>query len=101
MARLRNCRLCIGLGSEYLYEPDGLSATRNQKGKNKHWVWINPNQKEDVAVLKKRYKAYYDAGIRGILFEADSEKHYTEAKNAGLEAHRWNWTMNRGDCYNK
>lgn len=27
-----------------------------KKGKNKHWVWINPNQKEDVAVLKKDIK---------------------------------------------
>ena len=72
-------------------------STDVKKQKNKHWIWINPNQKDEVPVLKKRYKAYYDAGIRGILFEADSEKHYTEAKNAGLEAHRWNWTMNRGD----
>ena len=29
-----------------------------KNGKNKHWVWINPNQKEEVAVLTKRYKAY-------------------------------------------
>jgi len=72
-------------------------STDVKKQKNKHWIWINPDKKDDVSVLKKRYKAYYDAGIRGILFEADSEKHYTEAKNAGLEAHRWNWTMNRGD----
>ena len=80
--------------------PDFSNATNSsvaKSHKNKHWIWINPNRKDEVATLKKRYKAFYDAGIRGILFEADSEMHYTEAKNAGLEAHRWNWTMNRGD----
>ena len=46
-----------------------------KKQKNKHWIWINPDKKDEVTVLKKRYKAYYDAGIRGLLFEADSEKH--------------------------
>ena len=67
------------------------------KAKNKHWIWINPNPKEDPVAIKKQYKAFKEAGIGGILFEADSEKHFREAKKLGLEAHRWNWTMNRGD----
>jgi hypothetical protein len=63
----------------------------------KHWVWENPNEKEDEQSLKSRYKSFYDGGIRGMFFEADSEKHFRAAKAAGLEAHRWMWTMNRGE----
>ena len=67
-------------------------------GKGRHWVWINPDNKDEPAALEKRYREFAAAGIRGVLFEADSEKHFRAAKKAGLEAHRWNWTMNRGDA---
>lgn len=61
----------------------------------KHWVWTNPNPADQVEDLQLLYKKYYDAGIRGIFFEADSEKHFRAAKAQHLEAHRWMWTMNR------
>jgi uncharacterized lipoprotein YddW (UPF0748 family) len=32
-----------------------------------------------------------------MFYEADSEPHFRAAKKAGLEAHRWMWTMNRGE----
>ncbi len=67
------------------------------KAKKQHWIWINPHPKDDLAEIKKQYNRFKEAGIGGILFEADSEKHFREAKKLGLEAHRWNWTMNRGD----
>lgn len=63
----------------------------------KHWVWTNPDKKEKETDLRNRYKKYYKAGIRGIFFEADSELHFRAAKAEGLEAHRWMWTMNRGE----
>ncbi|WP_035073355.1 family 10 glycosylhydrolase [Anditalea andensis] len=63
----------------------------------KHWVWTHPNDKDTVEALQKRYERYYQAGIRGIFFEADSEKHFRQAKAARLEAHRWMWTLNQGD----
>jgi hypothetical protein len=63
----------------------------------KHWVWENPDGKEDEKSLKARYDRYFNAGIRGMFFEADSEKHFRIAKTAGLETHRWMWTMNRGE----
>lgn len=64
----------------------------------KHWVWINPQEKDTDEELTERYKKYHDAGIVGIFFEADSERHYRAAKAQGLEAHRWMWIMNRGDA---
>jgi uncharacterized lipoprotein YddW (UPF0748 family) len=63
----------------------------------KHWVWTNPDQKDTAAQLAERYRQYYEAGIRGIFFEADSERHFRAAKAQKLEAHRWIWTMNRGE----
>lgn len=63
----------------------------------KHWVWTNPNLKDTDAELAERYQKYYDAGIRGIFFENDSEKHFRAAKAHKIEAHRWIWTMNRGE----
>ncbi len=63
----------------------------------KHWVWINPEAQDPEADLQKKYRAFYEAGIRGIFFEADSEKHFRAAKAQKLEAHRWMWTMNRGE----
>jgi hypothetical protein len=64
----------------------------------KHWVWINPQNTDNEEELVARYKKYHDAGIAGIFFEADSEKHFKAAKAQGLEAHRWMWIMNRGDA---
>ncbi len=80
----------------------GLQATATEnkflkKSKNKHWVWVNPNLADTEADLDILYKAYHDAGIRGIFFEADSEKHFRAAKKNKIAAHRWMWTMNRGE----
>ncbi|WP_430972523.1 family 10 glycosylhydrolase [Sunxiuqinia rutila] len=72
-------------------------ASKPEKTATKHWVWENPNQKETEAELQKKYERYYDAGIRGMFFESDSELHFRVAKKAGLETHRWMWTMNRGE----
>ncbi len=63
----------------------------------KHWLWENPDKKATAKELEAKYKSYYDAGVRGIFFGQDSEAHYRIAKKEGLEAHRWMWTMNRGE----
>ncbi len=63
----------------------------------KNWVWENPNHEESDEELAEKYQKFYEAGIRGMFFEADSERHFRIAKKAGLETHRWMWTMNRGE----
>jgi hypothetical protein len=68
-----------------------------KKKQLKHWVWTRPKPSDKEADLQQQYKRFYQAGIRGIFFEADSEKHYRIAKANKLEAHRWMWTMNRGE----
>lgn len=68
---------------------------------HKFWVWLNPDDKDTDKELAVRYKKYYDAGIKGIFFEADNERHFKIAKAQGLETHRWMWIMNRGEQYLK
>ncbi|MFD2967720.1 family 10 glycosylhydrolase [Sphingobacterium bambusae] len=61
------------------------------------WLWTRPNEKDSEAQLKKRYKEYREAGVRGIFFEDYHPRHFQIAKEHGLETHRWMWTMNRGE----
>jgi hypothetical protein len=63
----------------------------------KHWVWIRPKESESDTDLQKLYRRFYKAGVKGIFFEADSERHFRLAKANKLEAHRWMWTLNRGE----
>ena len=88
--------LLTGLSASIL--PLAASAEYTSKKKQQgHWVWINPDHKDDEKALNLLYKKYHDAGIRGIFFEADSEKHFRIAKKNKIEAHRWMWIMNRGE----
>jgi uncharacterized lipoprotein YddW (UPF0748 family) len=97
--------LGIGLGA---LAPISLSSTaqaRAQQAKPKAkkagfqvHAWMGPDHKEPEAQIRSRFKKYAAAGIRAIYFESDSEKHFRIAKECGIEAHRWFWTMNRGDA---
>jgi hypothetical protein len=85
--------MLMGLAASLPLQP--LAST--SKSKARHWVWVNPNVKDEQEALNERYSKYYKAGIKGIFFEADSEKHFRAAKRNKLEAHRWMWTLNRGE----
>jgi hypothetical protein len=63
----------------------------------KHWVWVRPKESDQEVDLQRLYQRFREAGVQGIFFEADSEKHYRMAKAQKLEAHRWMWTLNRGE----
>ena len=87
-----------GAGVAILKTSVGKTVKENNKPQGlKHWVWENPDQKETDEMMKEKYKRFHSAGVRGMFFENDSERHFKAAKNAGLEAHRWMWTMNRGE----
>lgn len=62
-----------------------------------YWMWTRPKSADSEQDLKRRYKSYHDAGVRGLFFEDYSKKHFQIAKEQGLETHRWMWTMNRGE----
>ncbi|MES2892197.1 MAG: family 10 glycosylhydrolase [Bacteroidota bacterium] len=74
-----------------------VNETAPKKTKIKHWVWVDPHANDTEEQLSKTYASWYDAGIRGVFFEADSEKHFRIAKQHKIAAHRWMWTLNRGE----
>lgn len=80
-------------GAKAATAADAAAAPR----KVQHRVWINPSHNDSAAELQKRYAAYREAGIGVIYFEDDSELHFKTAKANGIAAHRWMWTMNRGE----
>ena len=84
-----------------IFGKDTKSEKSQTEKTHKFWVWLNPNDKDTDEDLAIRYKKYYDAGIKGIFFEADNERHFRIAKAQGLETHRWMWIMNRGEQYVK
>ena len=87
--------LVAGLATQLPFAASAASASKRKKIKN--WVWVNPNLKDTDADLETRYTNFKAAGITGIFFENDSERHFRAAKKHGLEAHRWIWTMNRAE----
>jgi len=88
-----------GIGLTVLGASDarGGEASKKKNKGPKNWAWENPNKAENDEALKTKYTRYKEAGISGMFFENDSERHFRIAKKAGLEAHRWMWTMNRGE----
>jgi hypothetical protein len=98
----RNFLKSLGAGSLALTLPSlpstaAVAPAADKKKKVAHRVWINPNHKDTDAEIRERYAAYKNAGISDIYFEEDSEKHFRIAKKSGINAHRWMWTMNRGE----
>ena len=78
--------------------PAPLTTPGNNKNfERKNWFWTRPDRSKSDAELRDFFKKCRDVGIHGIFFEADSEKHFNMVKEAGMEAHRWIWTTNRGE----
>jgi hypothetical protein len=88
--------LVMGLAAQ-LPVKGASAANLSKRRKIKNWVWIGPNPKDTEDELKIRYAGYKAAGVTGVFFESDSEKHFRAAKAQGLEAHRWMWTFNRAE----
>jgi uncharacterized lipoprotein YddW (UPF0748 family) len=90
--------LLLGIGLAGIKNSFGAEKIEKPKSTDlKHWVWENPNLQDDEKFLKEKYERFFQSGIRGIFFENDSEKHFRIAKKAGLETHRWIWTLNRNE----
>lgn len=90
--------LLATVASQLPVKSQASAAVTNKKKKvMKNWIWINPNQKDTDDDLRTNYTAYKEAGITGIFFENDSERHFRAAKAHGIEAHRWIWTFNRAE----
>jgi hypothetical protein len=87
----------VGVASQIPLISEAAVISPKKKKKIKNWVWTNPNLKDTDEELATRYAAFKAAGVTGIFFENDSEKHFRAAKAHGIEAHRWIWTFNRAE----
>ena len=89
--------LMVSVASQLPLKSEAAVNVIKKKSKLKNWVWTNPNLKDTDEDLATRYTAFKAAGITGIFFENDSERHFRAAKAHGIEAHRWIWTFNRAE----
>lgn len=98
MTNRRTFLKSTGLGLAGLNLLPNLTQAQNAKPfVFDYWLWSRPNSKDAESKIKSTFKSYVDAGVRGIFFEDYSKRHFQIAKEMGLEAHRWMWTMNRGE----
>lgn len=71
------------------------------KGSKKIWIWMNPSATATDKYYDSLFTVWSKYGVTGVFFESDVEKAFRVAHKHGLEAHRWIWTMNRGDVLSK
>ncbi|WP_198673921.1 putative glycoside hydrolase [Chitinophaga alhagiae] len=91
----------LGLGGLAMMGPSLVTKAAALKpaapAARQHRVWVTPHHEDTASELQQRYAAFREAGIGVVYFEEDSELHFRAAKDAGMEAHRWFWTMNKVD----
>ena len=86
---------------------EGVSYTLNQEGRFgvhkiapryvKNWMWLRIKKNQSSDAYAKQFKLMKECGISGVMFEGYDERVYRLCHEAGLEAHYWKWTMNRGE----
>lgn len=76
-----------------------LTITTVQLPKTEKWMWLHGNSDTNKISLRKRFKKLANYGVTGVLIGGDHESMFRAAKEEGLQAHIWLWTLNRGDDY--
>ena len=90
---------------------EGVSYELNEEGRFnvkkiaprlvKNWMWMRINKDKSSEAYAEQFKLMKDCGISGVMFEGYDERVYKLCHEAGLEAHYWKWTMNRGEVMEK
>ena len=84
-------------GVRYVVNNEGFfKIEKTQPLEVSNWVWSKPVPRPD-SEWQSWFSLLKECGITGVLFEGYDEKVYRLCKEAGLQAHYWKWTMNRGD----
>ncbi len=63
----------------------------------RHFVWTGPNGRASEADLKQKYRDLKAHGLTGVFLGGLDKREVAAIREAGLEAHIWMWTTNRGD----
>lgn len=78
----------------------GPAAVQSKRWKGmRNFVWAGPDAKADAAALKAKVAALKANGIGGVFLSGVDARKIDALKEAGLEAHIWMWTTNRGDAW--
>jgi hypothetical protein len=60
------------------------------------WTWVHGGGDRTPSEWQAQYARLADAGLHGVLVSGgEAEVHAEAAHSAGLEFHRWIWTLNR------
>lgn len=59
------------------------------------WVWTGPVQKD----LDQHYRALRSHGVTGVFLGGADGDNLKAIQNAGMDAHVWMWTTNRGEAW--
>jgi len=78
-------------------QPKHLSIRTIKAPMVEKWMWLHGNSSSSAEELEKQFDQLSDNGITGVLIGGDHESMYRAAKKAGIQAHIWIWTLNRGD----
>lgn len=85
-------------GEKYTLNNEGRFAVEKISQRTvKNWAWVRINKNKSVEDYRKYFGVMKECGIAGVMFESYDEPVYKACKEAGLEAHYWKWTMNRGE----
>lgn len=86
----------------YVVDNDGrFRVEKTAPREVKNWVWTGVPKDRPAADWQKWFRLLKECGISAVLFEGYDEDIYRMCKEAGLEAHYWKWTMNRGELLDK
>jgi uncharacterized lipoprotein YddW (UPF0748 family) len=78
-------------------QPKHLSIKTVQAPSMEKWMWLHGDVSSSDAELEKQFEQLSSNGITGVLIGGDHEKMFRAATNAGIQAHIWIWTLNRGN----
>lgn len=105
MMRRREFLEQLGAGGLAAMGAEALaSCGRNRSDAGpKHWTWVHGGRERTTDEWRREFVGLRGAGIRGVLVSGgDTEQLSQAARDAGLEFHRWIWTLNRsGDRWVK
>lgn len=92
-----------GVAAAALSSSAGGCTPGGQESSFQVWTWVHGGGDRDFAAWRSQYARLADAGFNGVLVGGgETALHAEAAHQAGLEFHRWIWTLNRnGDSWVK
>jgi len=72
------------------------SAAQNPSNPFRRWTWVHGGGNRSPSEWQAQYNRLADGGFHGVLVGGgETAGHAEAARSAGLEFHRWIWTLNR------